>query len=200
MEGPGGYQFVGRTLQMWNRHRQTAEFPQPWLLRFFDQIQFYEVDEAELAQIREDFPLGHFPIDIEETEFSLVDYQAFLQKHSASIAQFKQTQQSAFDAELDSWKMTGQFHFEEQLPEPDPEPEAVPEGIEAVDSPVAGSLWKWAVEEGDVVGTGEVLLILESMKMEIEVTAPCAGTIHKMLKPTGASVQAGMPLVFIEAE
>ena len=111
---------------MWNRHRQTAEFPQPWLLRFFDQIQFYEVDEAELAQIREDFPLGHFPIDIEETEFSLVDYQAFLQKHSASIAQFKQTQQSAFDAELDSWKMTGQFHFEEQLPEPDPEPEVVP--------------------------------------------------------------------------
>ena len=81
MEGPGGYQFVGRTLQMWNRHRQTAEFPQPWLLRFFDQIQFYEVDEAELAQIREGFPLGHFPIDIEETEFSLVDYQAFLQEH-----------------------------------------------------------------------------------------------------------------------
>ena len=200
MEGPGGYQFVGRTLQMWNRHRQTAEFPQPWLLRFFDQIQFYEVDEAELARIREDFPLGHFPIDIEETEFSLIDYQAFLQEQSASIARFKQAQQSAFDAELDSWKMTGQFHFEEQVPEPDAEQEAVPEGIEAVDSPVAGSLWKWAVEEGDVVGTGEVLLILESMKMEIEVSAPCAGRIQKMLKPAGASVQAGMPLAFIEAE
>ena len=200
MEGPGGYQFVGRTLQMWNRHRQTAEFAKPWLLRFFDQIQFYEVDEVELARIREDFPLGHFPIEIEETEFNLVDYQAFLQEHSASIARFKQAQQSAFDAELNSWKMTGQFHFEEQVPEPEAEQETVPEGIEAVDSPVAGSLWKWAVEEGDVVGTGEVLLILESMKMEIEVSAPCAGTIHKILKPTGASVQAGMPLVFIEAE
>jgi urea carboxylase len=200
MEGPGGYQFVGRTLQMWNRHRQTAAFPQPWLLRFFDQIQFYEVDEAELARIREDFPLGNFPIDIEETEFSLVDYQAFLHKHSTSIAQFKQTQQSAFDAELDSWKITGQFHFEEQVHEPDAEQEVVPEGIEAVDSPVAGSLWKWAVDEGDVVDEGEALLILESMKMEIEVSAPCAGRIHKMLKPAGASVQAGMPLVFIEAE
>ena len=144
--------------------------------------------------------MGHFPIEIEETEFNLVDYQAFLQEHSASIARFKQAQQSAFDAELNSWKMTGQFHFEEQAPEPEAEQETVPEGIEAVDSPVAGSLWKWAVEEGDVVNTGEVLLILESMKMEIEVSAPCAGTIHKMLKPTGASVQAGMPLVFIEAE
>ena len=200
MEGPGGYQFVGRTLQMWNRHRQTAAFPQPWLLRFFDQIQFYEVDESELARIREDFPLGNFPIDIEDSEFSLVDHQAFLHKHSASIAQFKLTQQSAFDAELDSWKMAGEFHFEEQVPEPEAEPEAVPEGMEAVDSPVAGSLWKWAVDEGDVVDEGEALLILESMKMEIEVSAPCAGRIHKMLKPAGASVQAGMPLVFIEAE
>ena len=52
MEGPGGYQFVGRTLQMWNRYRQTAEFSQPWLLRFFDQIRFYEVSAEELQQIR----------------------------------------------------------------------------------------------------------------------------------------------------
>ena len=39
MEGPGGYQFVGRTLQMWN----TCHGSPPWLLRFFDQIRFYEV-------------------------------------------------------------------------------------------------------------------------------------------------------------
>ena len=43
MEGPGGYQFVGRTVQMWNRYRQTKNFKEgkPWLLRFFDQIRFY---------------------------------------------------------------------------------------------------------------------------------------------------------------
>ncbi|MEC8428821.1 MAG: urea carboxylase, partial [Pseudomonadota bacterium] len=50
MEGPGGYQFVGRTLQMWNRYRETKEFEQPWLLRFFDQIRFYEVSSDELQQ------------------------------------------------------------------------------------------------------------------------------------------------------
>jgi urea carboxylase len=43
MEGPGGYQFVGRTVQMWNRFRAPADFQQPWLLRFFDQIRFYPV-------------------------------------------------------------------------------------------------------------------------------------------------------------
>ena len=37
MEGPGGYQFVGRTIQMWNRWRHTADFSEPWLLRHFDQ-------------------------------------------------------------------------------------------------------------------------------------------------------------------
>ncbi|GAL10231.1 urea carboxylase [Vibrio astriarenae] len=56
MEGPGGYQFVGRTLQMWNRYRQTEAFSKPWLLRFFDQIKFYEVSAEELLDIREKHP------------------------------------------------------------------------------------------------------------------------------------------------
>jgi hypothetical protein len=43
MEGPGGYQFVGRTCQMWNTYRtyRRSSSRQPWLLRFFDQIRFY---------------------------------------------------------------------------------------------------------------------------------------------------------------
>ncbi len=58
MEGPGGYQFIGRTIQMWNRWRQTADFTdgKPWLLRFFDQIRFYEVSAAELLQLARRFP------------------------------------------------------------------------------------------------------------------------------------------------
>ena len=44
MEGPGGYQFVGRTVQVWNRDRRGPHFDQPWLLRNFDQIQFHPVD------------------------------------------------------------------------------------------------------------------------------------------------------------
>ncbi|MEN9217038.1 MAG: urea carboxylase, partial [Gloeomargarita sp. HHBFW_bins_162] len=38
MEGPGGYQLVGRTIPVWNRYQKTTDFSQPWLLRFFDQI------------------------------------------------------------------------------------------------------------------------------------------------------------------
>ena len=66
MEGPGGYQFVGRTVQMWNRYRQTANFidEKPWLLRFFDQIKFYEVSADELHQMREDFPRGRVELKL----------------------------------------------------------------------------------------------------------------------------------------
>ena len=69
-----------------------------------------------------------------------------------------------------------------------------------VKSEIAGSVWKIIAETGADLAADDVIVILESMKMEIEVSAPCAGRIHKMLKPAGASVQAGMPLVFIEAE
>lgn len=55
MEGPGGYQFFGRTLKCGNRNHITKEFTKPWLLRFFDQIRFYEVTHDELMDIRHKF-------------------------------------------------------------------------------------------------------------------------------------------------
>ena len=112
MEGPGGYQFVGRTLQMWNRWRKTAEFEQPWLLRFFDQIRFFPVSEAELLEIREDFPHGRYPLRIEPTTFKLADYNRFLADNQADIAAFKARQQAAFEAERERWIATGQAAFE----------------------------------------------------------------------------------------
>ncbi len=73
MEGPGGYQFVGRTVQMWNRYRQTADFRdgKQWLLRFFDQIRFYPVSADELLQLRAGFPYGRHPLRIEESYLDL---------------------------------------------------------------------------------------------------------------------------------
>ncbi|MDA0688537.1 MAG: urea carboxylase [Proteobacteria bacterium] len=198
MEGPGGYQFVGRTLQMWNRYRQTKEFSKPWLLRFFDQIRFYPVDDQELVRIRQKFPIGTYPIRIEETEFSLAEYKAFLEKYAGEISQFKGRQQKAFDEELANWRRDGQFHFEEKPVEIDTEGETIPEGVSVVESPVAGSVWKLEVDEGTEVEEGDTLLILESMKMEIVVSAPCVGRVVKALKVAGSSVQSGTPLVFIE--
>ncbi len=103
MEGPGGYQFVGRTVQMWNTFRGSP----PWLLRFFDQIRFYPVSAAELLEMRDAFPHGGCPLKIEEHDFRLRDYHQFLKAIEPEAAAAKARQQAAFNAERERWKQSG---------------------------------------------------------------------------------------------
>ncbi|HSB95027.1 MAG TPA: urea carboxylase, partial [Spongiibacteraceae bacterium] len=148
MEGPGGYQFIGRTLQMWNRYHRTAEFSQPWLLRFFDQIRFFEVSADELVQIRHDFPRGNYPLRIEQTRFRLADYRGFLASHNDEIEQFTQTREQAFAQELQRWRDSGQLHFDSAPLDvaDNGAQQALPEGCSAVDSHVAGNIWQLLVK------------------------------------------------------
>jgi urea carboxylase len=198
MEGPGGYQFVGRTLQMWNRYRKTAEFKQPWLLNFFDQIRFYEVSSDELKQIRRDFPQGRYSLKIEDSQFSLHEYEKFIGDNSESITQFTAQREQAFDEELAQWHANGQFNYEQKETAEETDEIEISEDAIRVDSSVSGSVWQSSVKVGQVVKTGDVLLILESMKMEINITAPCAGTVTQILKTEGMRVQAGQTLVVLE--
>tara|TARA_R110000772_G_scaffold245757_1_gene359217 strand:+ start:13240 stop:16863 length:3624 start_codon:yes stop_codon:yes gene_type:complete len=198
MEGPGGYQFVGRTLQMWNRYRRTDAFEEPWLLRFFDQIRFYEVSHDELQQIRRDFPQGRYPLTIEQSQFSLADYEQLLADHAGAIDDFRSRRQQAFAAELAQWHASGQFNFAEEEQPPAVEEQSWPDSATVVDSPVSGSVWQLRVQVGDTVGRGDALLVLESMKMEIAVSAPCDGTVTQVLPTAGGRVAAGQALVVLE--
>jgi urea carboxylase len=199
MEGPGGYQFVGRTLQMWNRYRQTSEFSKPWLLRFFDQVRFYEVTHEELQEIRREFPKGNYPIKIEETSFSLQGYREFLNENQHSIADFTQKRQHAFDEELQRWVETGQLNFEiEKEQTPQKEEQIIAEHQTAVSSHVAGSIWQMPVQQGETVKEGQVLVVIESMKMEIEVLAPVSGKVAQLLVAEGTQIETGQQLLIIE--
>jgi len=203
MEGPGGYQFVGRTVQMWNRYRQTADFEQPWLLRFFDQIRFYPVSEDELAQMREDFPRGKFQLKVEQTTFSLADYNKFLADNAAGIQTFKATQQAAFDEERERWIASGQANYQHDEGEAIDEQGgelALTDSESLVESHVHGSVWQVEVAEGQQVKAGDVLVVLESMKMEIAVHAEHAGTVARLLCQPGAQVAPGQPLLVIDSE
>lgn len=199
MEGPGGYQFVGRTLQMWNRYRQTEAFTKPWLLRFFDQIRFYPVEPQELQKIRRDFPLGNYPLKIEETRFNLAEYQQFLQHNSGAITKFQSGRQTAFAEELAQWKRDGQLTYEQdESAVLEADEEVLPEGITAVDSPVSGSVWRLLVGEGDSVEVGDTVMILESMKMEIEIHATQSGVVRKTIRQQGQPVTAGQTLLWLD--
>ena len=208
MEGPGGYQFVGRTLQMWNRWRDADsgapafEPGKPWLLRFFDQIRFYPVSEAELLQIRRDFPCGRYPLRVEEGTFSLHDYRGFLADNARDIAAFRALQGQAFEEERERWRVAGQAEY---VGEPEVADAAVsqhdlPPGARSVATAVPGSVWKLLVAVGDTVAEGDALLVIESMKMEFTVAAPCAGTVWRMACREGGAVSAGQDVVIIQGE
>jgi urea carboxylase len=203
MEGPGGYQFVGRTLQMWNTFRSTAEFPpgSPWLLRFFDELRFYPVSAEELLEIRDAFPRGRYPLRIESKEFSLRGYHAFLKSIKADADTFKQHQHASFEAERERWVAAGQAEYVEPPAAPAPEPDSdAPDGCSPVRSPIAASVWNVAVETGQRVEAGQKLMILESMKTEIAVSAPSAGIVERLNCAAGAIVWAGQTLLLLRAE
>jgi urea carboxylase len=203
MEGPGGYQFVGRTLQMWNRHRSTPEFTQPWLLRFFDQIRFYPVSAEELLQIRRDFPLGRYRLRIEEDTFDLAAYNDFLAREAPSIAAFKSRQQTAFEAERARWQAAGLAQVAETLDAPvESTKEAVPleDGQLAVESHVHGNVWQIKVAPGDQVDAGDTLAVLEAMKMEIGVIAEQAGRVVRLCVEPGTQVLPGQALLVLAAD
>ncbi len=113
MEGPGGYQFVGRTTQVWN-HRHPADSASfepgtPWLLRYFDRISFYPVSADELLDLRADMAAGRGQVQIADGQFELAGYRDFLAAHADSIAEFRAQQATAFGAERRAWDAAGEF-------------------------------------------------------------------------------------------
>jgi urea carboxylase len=203
MEGPGGYQFIGRTCQMWNRYRQTADFTEgkPWLLRFFDQIRFYPVTHDELLRFRDDFIQGKAKLRIEPETFRLRDYNGFLAAHRPSIESFKGRQQAAFEAERHRWEQSGQLNYSsesEAASAPD-KADSLPPGCVAVTAQIPGNVWKIHFAAGAAVRKGDALAILESMKMEILIEAPSAGRVREVLCAEGRPVHAGESLFVLEA-
>jgi urea carboxylase len=207
MEGPGGYQFVGRTVPVWNRYRTTAHSTpdEPWLLRFFDQLRFFPVSADELLDWREGVLSGRRELTIEHSVFRLGDHRRFLAAHAADIDSFRTIQQAAFAAERHRWVEQGEF----ATPEPDVSAGAVagdatgdvvpdvPPGGLLVAAPLSASVWSVGVKDGDRVAPGDTVAVLEAMKMETAVVAPVAGTVHQVLCRAGQMVAPGQALAVV---
>jgi len=204
MEGPGGYQFVGRTSQVWNTFKQTKDFNEgkPWLLRFFDQIRFYPVSHEELLKFRHDFLQGRTSLKIEPARFNLRDYFAWLDSIEGECQTFKAKQQTAFDAERTQWERRGEFQraaatesIAAALPA---DALIIPDGQEAIESPMGASVWKLLVKEGQTVEADEEVAVLEAMKMETSIASLRRAVVTKLLCKTGQIVQAGQPLMLVK--
>jgi acetyl-CoA/propionyl-CoA carboxylase, biotin carboxylase, biotin carboxyl carrier protein len=70
-------------------------------------------------------------------------------------------------------------------------------GADVLPSPLQGNMWKVLVKQGDTVQEGQLLCIIEAMKMENEITAHKAGTIAELPIAEGQPIQAGAPIATI---
>lgn len=153
--------------------------------------------------MREDFVAGHFQLKIEETTFSLKEYNRYLQVNDKEITEFRGKQRAAFAQEREMWKASGQADYasDSTVAEAGTDSELdLPPGSRAVAAPVSGNVWNIPVQVGSKVKAGDALVIIESMKMEIAVGAPCDGEIVQLNCRTGGQVAAGQDLLIIKSE
>ncbi|MCR3956665.1 MAG: biotin/lipoyl-binding protein [Gudongella sp.] len=79
-----------------------------------------------------------------------------------------------------------------------PAPAAASADQEVVEAPMPGNIWKVLVKEGQEVKEGDVLLILEAMKMENEILSPKDGVVSKLATSEGSAVNTGDQLVILD--
>ncbi len=204
MEGPGGYQFVGRTVQVWSTLHQRGAFEPgvPQLLRYFDRIKWYLVTPEELIAMRADQAAGRLPLRITNGDFSMAEYEKFLAANEESITTFREQQSAAFEAERQAWVASGEFERAAQAVAVDAPREdlVVPDGCEAVEAQFAANVFRIDVAGGDTVRAGQTMLAVEAMKMEAAVTAPFDAVVVAVLTKPGAEVRPGSALVILRPD
>ena len=195
MEGPGGYQFVGRTIQVWDTHARHRPFEPgtPWLLRFFDTHPLVPRGRRRAAgharrHGRRPPRRGHRARHVLDRGAPAVPGRRTRRRSTS----FRAQQAGAFGAERDAWAAAGEF---DRVVEPDaPAPAAdteVPDGCEGVEAPFVATVFRVDVRPGDVVERGQQLLALEAMKMEAPVTATVGGTVVDIVVTPGDQVRPG---------
>ncbi|KAI9150192.1 Urea amidolyase [Paramyrothecium foliicola] len=201
-DSPGGYQLVGRTVDIWDAAATPAEGPgsqlgqppgatnaNPWLFQVFDRINFYAVTESDLNSRS----LSEL-IRVTEGELDLEQYEAWLQQDTEDITVVaKQRAESIAKAP-----------FLEELVRPyrpatqDADAaERLESSGEKVKAMMPGKCYKCAVKEGDIVEKDDVLLWIESSKMEVEIRSPVAGTCTAVVVKTGDLVDVDDVLAIV---
>ena len=137
---------------------------------------------------------------IEETTFSLREYNSFLESIQSDAIAFKTKQQSAFEAERDRWAADDLIidNSDIALDFVSDTETILPPDSQAVVAPIPASVWQVLVEVGATVSSGDSLVILECMKMEMTITAPIGGKILEIRSTPGQMVSVGQILVVIQ--
>jgi urea carboxylase len=207
MDSPGGYQLVGRTLPIWNtfgRNSPSKLFTpeKPWLLEMFDQIRFYPVPESELETLREQFRAGTFEPRVTDEVFDMGEYSQMLETIATEVKSYNAQQRTASAIqnrlEQESLERLSDELNEKESEKQDDTVVVLKDGEEFVTAPIGAKVWELKVAVGDSVQKGQVIMVLEAMKMEINVEAPRAGVVLRLLVDIGTMVHMGLNVAVLQ--
>lgn len=187
--------------------KNSYSLEKPWLFDDFDQITFYEVSEEEYAGLIQTFRSGRYNYEYEDTEFDMKEHNRMLHDTADEVKEIRRKQREA-QAEMDKvekemlekWnkeKEEGKVSVdtvEELLNDPD---------IMPVEAPVNANVWKVQVKEGDELKEDQIVVILEAMKLEINVNAEAnmsGSKVEKLLVKPNDVVDAGKPLMLLRKQ
>ncbi|KAG6354234.1 hypothetical protein INS49_004838 [Diaporthe citri] len=206
VDSPGGYMLNGLTLPSCDKlgYKKGFSRQRPWLYEDMDVITFYEVSEEEYDREMALFRSGRYEFEVESTTFDMKRHNELLDSVKDEVDAIKKTQEEAQEkmvklekellAKWDEEKKASGVSMEsiqDLLDDPN---------IEAIEAPVNANVWKVLVEEGQVLEKGQVVTILEAMKMEINVAVDdrfVGSKIEKVLIQPNDIVQSGKPLVLV---
>ncbi|KAM3519904.1 hypothetical protein MY4038_009634 [Beauveria bassiana] len=175
-DAPGGYVNFGRTLPGWDKFCVNKSFgDRPWLFDNFDQLSFYVVDEDEFEGIYSRFQSGKYQFDITQTEFDVDEYTRFCESVADETAEFRARQEEATAVETAKEKRIFDQWQSEQKVERDSVPslEDIDDTLK-IEATMHASVYKIKVQKGETIREGHVLVILEAMKMEINIRVSAA--------------------------
>lgn len=197
MESPGGYQLIGRTVPIWDKLclNESAADGKPWLLSWFDQIEYYPVTEEKLEGFVTQVEQGEYKVEIIDTVFDAGDYHKFLKDNEQSIS----AHNSRIAAHQDEFaRIIAASERKVNTDTVKAPVETFSDTATLIYAEVTGRFWKNIVEEGATVGQNDCILILEAMKTELLVCATIAGTVVKIIHKNGDMVEAGDLVAVIE--
>jgi urea carboxylase len=137
-------------------------------------------------------------ISIEEGSFALRDYERLLERNAPSIDTFQATQRAAFEAERKSWLEKGLLGFNSDQAASTSVAFDLAPGCEGVETHVPGSVWKVNVQVGSRINQGDIVAIVESMKMEITIESSVSGVVSEVLVAEGKAVSAGQRIAVVK--
>ncbi|CCH47099.1 Urea amidolyase [Wickerhamomyces ciferrii] len=178
VDSPGGYMIWGMTLPngFWDTFSKLEGFDDlPWILKNFDQVQFYEVTEDELTKMNNDLLTGEYKITSETKEFDFAEYSKWLKTVEQETKEIKSMKLQAIDV-LSKEEEIDLAKWEEEKEQAKASKSSTSNGA-SIDDPnatkvsshMAANVFKINYQKGDVLSLDDSVIVLEAMKMEISV-------------------------------